>query len=84
MLLWLEMDGVLCKRGGNDLLWCWSGECKAVDDDGDDVVSVAVVLAAVDDDVVLPLFVTDAVAAVVFVVSAIVLVPWCKWCEQSY
>lgn len=39
MLLWLEIDGVLCKRGGNDLLWCCKGECNA---DGDcDAVSAA-------------------------------------------
>lgn len=28
-LLWLEMEGVRCRRGGNDLLWCCSGECSA-------------------------------------------------------
>lgn len=31
-LLWLEIDGVLCNRGGNDLLWCWRCECKGLGD----------------------------------------------------
>lgn len=34
MLLWLEIDGVRFKRGGNDLLWCCKGECN-VDGDAD-------------------------------------------------
>lgn len=29
ILLWLEMEGVRCRRGGNDLLWCCNGECRA-------------------------------------------------------
>jgi len=27
-LLWLDTDGVRCRRGGNDLLWCCSCECN--------------------------------------------------------
>lgn len=44
MLLWLEIDGVRFKRGGNDLLWCCKGECNA---EGDADASDATVAAAV-------------------------------------
>lgn len=29
-LLWLDMEGALVSRGGNDLLWCCSWECSGL------------------------------------------------------
>lgn len=78
MLLWLEIDGVLCKRCGNDLLWCCKGECNA---DGDcDAVSDAFVECAGGDVVVV--FAVDIVVVIGTDVSA-AIAPW-EWFVQSY
>lgn len=29
-LLWLDIEGVRVRRGGNDLLWCCSCECSGL------------------------------------------------------
>lgn len=74
MLLWLEIDGVLCKRCGNDLLWCCKGECNAEGDwDADSVV--AALVFAVFGDVVIGIVISVAVAAAT--------AP-CEWFVQSY
>lgn len=70
MLLWLEIDGVLCKRGGNDLLWCCNGECNA---EGDWDAASAVVFAVL----VVPIVVDIDVAVSTAVAP-------CEWFVQSY
>lgn len=73
-LLWLDMEGVLCKRGGKDLLWCCKGECSA-DGDWDAISAVAVLVFAV---LIAPTDVDIDVA-----VSTTAVAP-CEWFIQSY
>lgn len=88
-LLWLEIDGVLCKRGGNDLLWCCKGECST-EGDCDDEDDVSIVFTAVW---LIGTYVCAAVDVVV-VISGVdndgidvdistTFVP-CEWFVQSY
>lgn len=81
MLLWLEIDGVLCKRGGNDLLWCCKGECNTEEGDCDDDVSADALLVLgvwlIGVGVVVAIAITDVV-----VVASTAIAP-CEWFAQS-
>lgn len=40
-LLWLDMDGVRVRRGGNDLLWCCKCKCNGLGVDSSEPVLTA-------------------------------------------
>lgn len=75
MLLWLEIDGVRFKRGGNDLLWCCSGECNAEGDCDADASETTAAAALVLAVVVVAAVVGVAVVVVVVVAVAVAAVP---------
>lgn len=68
------MEGVLCKRGGNDLLWCCKGECNA-DGDWD--------AASADTTLVFAVLAVAPLVVDIDVAGSTAVAP-CEWFVQSY